>query len=336
MRIIGKRVLVTGGAGFIGSHLVEELAGDNEVIVADDFSVGQAANLDSIAGRLEIRHADITDPVVLRQLVAGVDVVFHLAVVCLRVSISDPLRSHMVNDLGTLQLLLAARDAGVERFIYCSSSEVYGTAMAPRMHEEHPLNPMTPYAAAKLAGEAYALSFYRTYGFPTIVVRPFNNYGPRSHVGGPSGEVIPKFVARALAGEPLIVFGDGLQTRDYTWVKDSARGIRLAGESDELVGGVVNIAHGEEVTVLELADRIRELTGSRVPLRHLPDRPGDVRRHLADTERARRVLGFEASTSIQQGLSDYVEWVRRLPGNPRDRIADEMVIGWEAAAFATG
>jgi UDP-glucose 4-epimerase len=335
MLISGKRVLVTGGAGFIGSHLVEELARDNDVIVADDFSVGQMANLESIEGRLEIRHADITDPAVVRALVVDVDVVFHLAVVCLRVSIPDPMRSHMVNDFGTLQLLMAARDAGVERFIYCSSSEVYGTAMAPRMHEEHPLNPMTPYAAAKLAGEAYALSFHRTYGFPTTVVRPFNNYGPRSHVSGPSGEVIPKFVARALAGEPLIVFGDGLQTRDYTWVKDTARGLRLAGESDELVGGVVNVAHGQEVTVLELADRIRELTGSRVPVEHLPDRPGDVRRHLAGTERAQRVLGFEATTSIEEGLSEYVDWVRHLPGHPRDRIADEMVIGWETPAFAT-
>jgi UDP-glucose 4-epimerase len=203
------------------------------------------------------------------------------------------------------------------------------------MNEDHPLNPMTPYAAAKLAGEAYALTFYRTYGFPTTVVRPFNNYGPRSHVGGPSGEVIPKFVARALAGEPLIVFGDGLQTRDYTWVKDTVRGLVLAGESDELVGSVVNIAHGQEVTVLELADRIRELTSSRVPVKHLPERPGDVRRHLAGTERARRMLGFEATTSIDEGLADYVEWVRRLPGDPRDRLADEAVISWEPAAVAT-
>src|SRR5213593_346242 len=197
MKIGGKRVLVTGGAGFVGSHLVDVLARSNDVTVLDDLSVGRAANLEDTPGPVRVVRADIRDREAINSTVREAEVIVHLAVVCLRVSISDPMASHLVNDLGTLNLLLAAQDSSVERFVYVSSSEVYGSAKRTPMDESHPLNPMTPYAAAKLAGEAYALSFHRTYGFPTTVVRPFNVYGPREHADGPSGEVIPRFVARA-------------------------------------------------------------------------------------------------------------------------------------------
>ncbi len=186
MKIAGKRVLVTGGAGFVGSHLVDLLAPANEVTVLDDMSVGTPSNLSSSP------HVNVLT------------------------AIPDPMASHLVNDLGTLNLLLAARDSSLQRFVYVSSSEVYGSAMRVPMDEQHPLNPATPYAAAKLAGEAYALSFHRTYGVPATVVRPFNVYGPREHVDGTSGEVIPRFVARAMADKPLVVFGDGLQRRSVT------------------------------------------------------------------------------------------------------------------------
>src|SRR5712664_819803 len=238
VKIEGKRVLVTGGAGFVGSHLVDLLGRSNQVTVL---------------------KADVRDRASLEAAVKQSDVIFHLAVVCLRVSIPDPMASHLVNDLGTLNLLLAARDSPVQRFIYVSSSEVYGSARRVPMDEEHPLNPTTPYAAGKLAGESYALSFHRTYGLPATVVRPFNIYGPREHADGPSGEVIPRFVARALAEKPLVVFGDGLQTRDFTWVGDTVRGILMAAECDELVGDRVNIARGREVRILDIAGLVREL-----------------------------------------------------------------------------
>ncbi len=329
MRLQGKRILVTGGAGFIGSHLAEDLSHDNEVTVLDDFSVGRESNLADFMGRVRVIRYDITDTSRLTSIMRSIDVVFHLAVVCLRVSIPDPVRSHMVNDVGTLNLLMAARHIGVDRFIYCSSSEVYGTAMYEPMHEDHPLNPMTPYAAAKLGGEATALSFRRTYGLPVTVVRPFNTYGPRAHVEGPSGELIPKFVARAFAGRPLIVFGDGQQTRDYTWVGDTVRGLRLAAESDELLGQAVNIAHGEEVSVLQIAALVEKTTGVPVTVEHRHDRPGDVRRHIAGVDKAARVLGFRAQVGIEEGMQRYVEWFRSQPGDAESWIASEQAVGWE-------
>jgi UDP-glucose 4-epimerase len=316
MKIAGKRVLVTGGAGFIGSHLVDHLAFSNQVTVLDDFSVGDEQNLTRARRRIEVLRADVRDPVSARAAVKDADVVFHLAVVCLRSSIADPLRSHLVNDLGTLNLLLAARESNVERFVYVSSSEVYGSAKRVPMDEDHPLNPTTPYAASKLAGEAYALSFHRTYGFPAMVVRPFNVYGPREHLDGPSGEVIPRFVAWAMGGQPLVVFGDGLQTRDFTWVGDTVRGIVLAAECDELVGGCVNVARGQEVSVLRVARLIQEIVGTHVPVQHLAERPGDVRRHFSGVERAQTLLGFSARVGIEDGLERYIDWARtmRAPG----------------------
>ena len=332
MKIVGKRVLVTGGAGFVGSHLVDLLSHSNQVTVLDDFSVGERENLAAAVRPPSVVTADVRDRGALDDVVRDVDVIFHLAVVCLRVSIPDPMASHLVNDLGTLNLLLAARDSAVQRFVYVSSSEVYGSAKRTPMDESHPLNPMTPYAAAKLAGEAYALSFHRTYGFPTTVVRPFNVYGPREHADGPSGEVIPRFVARALAGRPLVVFGDGLQTRDFTWVGDTVRGILMAAECDALVGGCVNIARGEEVSVLRIAELVQRLAGTRTPIEHQADRPGDVRRHVAGVQRALSMLGFSATVGIDEGLSRYVEWVRSAPGRRVSAPEEEEARNWQFAS----
>jgi UDP-glucose 4-epimerase len=329
MKLEGKRILVTGGAGFIGSHLVEELAPTNGVTVLDDFSVGSEANLAAVRSRVRILRGDVTDPASVSAAVADAQVVFHLAVVCLRTSIPDPMRSHLVNDQGTLNLLLAVREAPVERFVYISSSEVYGTTVQNPMTEEHPLRPTTPYGASKLAGEAYALSFFQTYGTPALVVRPFNTYGPRAHLEGASGEVIPKFVARALAGRPLVIFGDGEQTRDYTWVKDTVRGIRLAAECDALVGDCINIARGEDVSINRLALTVQELLGRRLEIEHVPGRPGDIRRQHAGVDRARALLSFRAPVGIEEGLARYVEWVRTLPGDPVQWLAAEEVINWK-------
>lgn len=334
VKIEGKRVLVTGGAGFVGSHLVDLLARSNQVTVLDDMSVGTTANL-SQSPQVTVLKADVRDRASLEAAVKQSDVIFHLAVVCLRVSIPDPMASHLVNDLGTLNLLLAARDSPVQRFIYVSSSEVYGSARRVPMDEEHPLNPTTPYAAGKLAGESYALSFHRTYGLPATVVRPFNIYGPREHADGPSGEVIPRFVARALAEKPLVVFGDGLQTRDFTWVGDTVRGIVMAAECDELVGDCVNIARGREVRILDIARLVRELVGTRSPIQHQAERPGDVRRHIAGVERARSLLGFAANVSIEEGVARYVNWVRSLPQQHSSALEAQEARNWKPAIAAS-
>jgi len=331
MKIAGKRVLVTGGAGFVGSHLVDLLAPANEVTVLDDMSVGTPSNLSS-SPHVNVLTADVRDRASVEAAVKQADVIFHLAVVCLRVSIPDPMASHLVNDLGTLNLLLAARDSSLQRFVYVSSSEVYGSAMRVPMDEQHPLNPATPYAAAKLAGEAYALSFHRTYGVPATVVRPFNVYGPREHVDGPSGEVIPRFVARAMADKPLVVFGEGLQTRDFTWVGDTVRGILMAAECDELVGDRVNIARGQEVSVLDVAKLVQEVVGTRSPIQHQAERPGDVRRHLAGVERARSRLGFDARVSIGEGLARYVDWVRSVPQPTSSGLEAQEARNWQLTA----
>lgn len=329
MKIANKRVLVTGGAGFIGSHLVERLAQFNEVTVLDDFSVGTEQNLSAVRSLVKVVRADVRDPETVAAAVRDAQVVFHLAVICLRASISDPLTAHLVNDQGTLNLLLALRGGALERLVYVSSADVYGNAIRVPMDEDHPTNPETPGGASKLAGEAYALGFGRMYGLPVTVVRPFNVYGPREHVEGSSGEVIPRFVARALAGRPLVVFGDGFQTRDFTWVGDVVRGMVLAAECDELVGSPVNIARGHEASVLRLAQLVQSLVGSRLPVLHYPDRPGDVRRHVAGVARARRLLGYEAEVSLEEGLTRYVAWVKALPNYGFSGARREEVKNWE-------
>jgi UDP-glucose 4-epimerase len=329
VKIANKRVLITGGAGFVGSHLVERLAPNNQVTVLDDFSVGTEENLRPVSSLVRVVRADVRDPGAVAAAVEQAQVIFHLAAVCLRISISDPFATHRVNDTGTLNLLCASPQSTIERFVYVSSSEVYGSAVQVPMDENHPCRAETPYAASKLAGEAYALSFFRTYGLPVTVVRPFNAYGPREHVAGPSGEVIPRFVARALAGQPLVVFGDGMQTRDFTWVGDTVRGIALAAECDELIGSSVNVARGQEVSILRLARMVQEVVGSSSPVTHLQERPGDVRRQLAGVQRARKLLHFSAEVSIEEGLSRYVAWVKTLPNYGFSHTDYQEVRNWE-------
>src|SRR5262245_56103374 len=215
MKLQGKNILVTGGAGFIGSHLVDQLA-DCNVRVLDDLSTGREDNLATARrqGKVEFIRGDIRDRELVADLLSGTDVVFHLACRGVRHSIGNPLESHEVNAEGTLVLLQESRRVKVERFVHVSSSEVYGTSRYAPMDENHPTFPETVYGAAKLAGDAYARAYHQTYDLPTIVVRPFNNFGPRSHHEGDCGEVIPRFAVWALNCERPIIFGDGTQTRD--------------------------------------------------------------------------------------------------------------------------
>lgn len=311
-----RRWAVTGGAGFIGSHVVELLTrAGGQVTVIDNLSVGSLENVEQAlqAGRAEFVQADVRDASALGAALRGADVVVHMAVKCLRISLSDPMSVHDVNATGTLQALRAALACGVRRFLYCSSSEVYGTAehADEPMSEEHPLDPVTPYGASKAAGELYARSFQRTHGLPVTTVRPFNAYGPRAHAAGAYGEVIPRFVARVLAGLPPVIFGDGMQTRDFTYVEDTARGIVAAALSDAAAGQAINIARGRDVSIVTVARSVAN-AGGRPDLEpvHEPSRPGDVRRHRAGIDRAERLLGYRASIDLEEGLSRYMAWVR--------------------------
>jgi len=327
-----NRCLVTGGAGFIGSELTRQLAAKGtRVTVVDNLVNGRRENLAEMPqDMVHLVVADIRDSERMSDLTQGVDTVFHLACLGVRHSIHSPRENHEVNATGTLKLLLAAKDAGVKRFVYVSSSEVYGTALWTPMTEEHPAFPMTIYGASKLAGECYTRAFYRTYGYPTVVVRPFNTYGPNCHHEGDSGEVIPKFLLRCMAGLPMVIFGDGTQTRDFTYVSDTAEGIIMAGLSDVAVGETINIGSEREVAIKDLARNVSEIMGRpNAPVTHDSPRPGDVLRLFADTAKARTLLGFKPSVTLQEGLVKLKEWYLAKGLPPEKLLEQEIVRNWE-------
>jgi UDP-glucose 4-epimerase len=327
-------ILVTGGAGFIGSELVRQLAerGDR-VLIVDNLANGKRENVADVLGdrvRLDVR--DVRDAAAIRPELARVRRVYHLACLGVRHSVHAPFENHEVNATATLRLLQACREAGVPKFVYVSSSEVYGTAQWAPMTESHPTFPCTVYGASKLAGECYARAFFRTYAYPTVVVRPFNTYGPRSHHEGDSGEVIPKFLLRCLAGRPLVVFGDGTQTRDFTFVSDTAAGILLAGEHDVAVGETINLGFGQEVAINELAARVGVAAGRPVEVVHDVPRPGDVLRLYADTSRAQALLGFAPRVPLEDGLRRLLDWYEGLGVSPERLLEDEIVRNWDVPA----
>jgi len=326
-----KSMLVTGGAGFIGAELVRQLAVlDMRVVVVDNLCNGRRENLAGLpAEQVQLHVVDIRHVGAIGRLLRGVDTVFHLACLGVRHSIHSPVENHEVNARGTLDLLMAARRAGVRRFVYVSSSEVYGTAQQVPMSEAHPTFPRTVYGASKLAGECYARAFHRTYDFPTVVVRPFNTYGPRCHHEGDCGEVIPKFLLRCTAGRPLIIFGDGGQTRDFTFVSDTARGILAAGLTEAAVGRTVNLGSGHETSLNDLAQVVAEVVGRPADVVHEAPRPGDVQRLCADTAKARELLGFCPQTDLRTGLAQLKAWYEGLDEPPECLLEHEIVRNWE-------
>jgi UDP-glucose 4-epimerase len=323
-------IIVTGGAGFIGSELVRQLvASGSPVVVIDNLINGKRENLAGIQG-VTLLEYDIREVSAYAPILRDAQVVYHLACLGVRHSVHSPLENHDVNATGTLRLLEASRTAGVPKFIYVSSSEVYGTAQHVPMTEDHPTCPSTVYGGSKLAGEAYARAFHRTYGYPTVVVRPFNTYGPRSHHEGDSGEVIPKFILRSLAGKAMVIFGDGSQTRDFTYVTDSARGIILAATTPAAVGRTINLGSGSELSINELARTIAEITGRPdAEIVHDHARPGDVLRLYADMSYARSLLGSEPQVPLTQGLTMLLDWYRSQTASAEQLLRDEVVRNWD-------
>lgn len=301
--------LVTGGAGFIGSHLVEGLLQQGfGVRVLDDFSSGHEENLASVRERIELLHGDVRDADALARAVAGADVVFHQAAIAsVPRSVAEPFETHDVNLNGTVRVLEAARGAGVRRVVFAASAAIYGEGGELPKHEEMPPAAASPYALQKYAGECYCAFFSHFHGLETVSLRYFNVYGPRQSPGSAYASVIPLFVEACLHGEMARIDGDGEQTRDFVFVGDVVRANLLAADAPGVSGTTINVASGRSTSVNELLMTIQDITGIHVPPKHSEARPGDVRHSLADVARARDLLGFESQTTLQEGLRDTVE-----------------------------
>jgi UDP-glucose 4-epimerase len=296
--------LVTGGAGFIGSHLVEALvARGHRVRVLDNFSTGSPANLAPVRDDVEVIDGDVVDPAAVAEAIRGVEVVYHQAALAsVPRSVADPRATHEACVDGTLNVLLAARDAGVRRLIYAASSSAYGNSVRLPKRETDPTLPRSPYAVAKLAGEHYCAAFSEVYGLETVRLRYFNVYGPRQPPSSPYAAVIPRFLRAMLAGQRPHIHGDGGQSRDFTFVTDVVQANLLAADAHGVSGRVYNIACGCQTSLLELVVSINDLLGSAIQPIHEAPRPGDVRHSLADITRAAVDLGYQPSFDVAQGL----------------------------------
>jgi UDP-glucose 4-epimerase len=303
------RCLVTGGAGFIGSHLVERLLEEGYTVrVLDDFSTGKRSNVAAHANRIELIDGTITDPATVRAAVDGCELVFHLAALpSVKRSVENPAATHVVCATGTFNVLDAARGAGAKRLVYAASSSAYGDTPGSVRSETDALSPLSPYAAAKLAGELYCRSFTKVFGLETVRLRFFNIFGPRQDADSPYSGVIPIFAKTMRAGRRPRVEGDGLQSRDFTYVTNAVDAVLRAAAAPAAVGNVYNIGAGGSTALLELVRLLNEILGTRLAPEHGPPRPGDVRHSQANIEAARRDLGYEPTVSFAEGLRRTVE-----------------------------
>jgi nucleoside-diphosphate-sugar epimerase len=303
---------VTGGAGFIGSHLVDRLLRDGrEVRVLDDFSSGREANLEPARSKIELIRGSICDEDVVARVVEGCDVVFHQAAVpSVPRSVAEPVRTNGTNIDGTLLVLEAARRGGVRRVVFAASSSAYGdTETLPKV-ESMPATPLSPYALQKYVGEAYCRLYYELYGLETVALRYFNVFGPRQNPESEYAAVIPRFVRACLRGESPRIYGDGEQTRDFTFVSDAVEANVLASNAPRAAGAVINVAGGRRTSLNQLFAAIRDQTGARVEAVHEKARVGDVRHSLASLDRARELLGYAPAVELKLGLAKTIESFR--------------------------
>jgi nucleoside-diphosphate-sugar epimerase len=308
--------LVTGGAGFVGSNLVEALLagadGPARVRVLDNFSTGKAENLAGLTGSLEVVEGDITDLSTVQAAMRGIDYVFHQAAIpSVQRSVGDPFATDRANVLGTLNVLWAAREAAVKRVVYAGSSSAYGEASAPAKYEALPTMPLSPYGVSKLTGELYCAAFTRVYGLETVTLRYFNVFGPRQDPGSEYSAVIPRFIQALLTGQQPIVYGDGEQTRDFTYVANVVQGNLLALRAPEAAGDVFNVAMGGQVSLNTLARLVGEVLGVAVNPTYAGARAGDIRDSRADISKARAVLGYAPRVDFRTGLELTVAWLRQ-------------------------
>ena len=315
-----KRVLVTGGAGFISSGFVRHLLAATPYEVVSLDALTYAGNLENLADvmaheRLSFVHGDIRDKDLVRQLVAEVDVIVNAAAEShVEKSIEEGASEFVTTNVEGTQILLdAIRETPVERFILISSSEVYGTAEYAPMDEEHPLNPRSPYAATKAGADRLVYSYFTTYDLPVVIVRPFNNYGPRQH----PEKVIPRFITQALTDQSLTIHGDGHASRDWLHVDDDAEAIEaiIVADIDAIAGEVINVATGVDLSVSQIADAVLDAVGKPDSLKsYVDERLGQVDRHIGSTDKAERLVGWRARTSFEEGLARTVEWYRENDG----------------------
>ncbi|HEX7087997.1 MAG TPA: SDR family oxidoreductase [Vicinamibacterales bacterium] len=306
------RWLVTGGAGFIGSHLAAALlARGEEVRVADNFATGREANLAVLDGHAECLRGDLADQAFARRAVDGIDIVLHQAAIpSVPRSVSDPLTTNRANVDATLAVLVAARDAGVKRVVYAASSSAYGDTPTLPKREDMPTRPLSPYALQKLVGEQYLQLFTRLYGLETVSIRYFNVFGPRQDPSSPYSGVIALFVTRMLQGVAPTITGDGEQTRDFTYVDNVVDGVLRAATAPGVSGRVINVATGTRVSINQLYRTLQQLLDFPLPPQYTDPRPGDVRDSLADLTLARELLGYEPHVSFEEGLRRTVDWYR--------------------------
>jgi nucleoside-diphosphate-sugar epimerase len=304
--------LVTGGAGFIGSHLVERLVQNgSSVRVLDNFSTGKRENIAPFSNAIELVEGDISDPDTCDRACDGVDVVLHEAALpSVPKSIVDPVSSHRVNIDGTFNMLEAARDAGVRRFVYAASSSAYGESETLPKVESIPPSPLSPYAVQKLAAEHYCTVFARCYGLQTLSIRYFNVFGSRQDPTSQYAAAIPAFVTSILRDQPPTVYGDGEQTRDFTFIENVVQANLLAAQAKETCGQVINVAAGERVSVNAVIEQINALLGKNVQPEYVDPRPGDIKHSWADVTLASQVIGYRPTVPFAEGLRRAIDWYR--------------------------
>ena len=308
------RCLVTGGCGFIGSHIVRGLLdAGHKVRVLDNLSTGKRENLDEVLDRIKLIEGDINDAIAVKEAISGVERVFHQAALAsVQMSLEKPLDTNHACVTGTLNMLHHSMQAKVKRFVYAASSAAYGDQPTSSKRESDLPSPLSPYAVAKLAGEYYCQAYFHSFGMETVGLRYFNVYGPRQDPDSPYSAVIPLFVSRILSGEKPSIYGDGLQSRDFTYVSNVVHGNLLASERPNIGGRVFNIADGGQTTLLQLLKLLGGLLGKSIEPDFLPARLGDVRESLADITLARKLLGYEPQVRLEEGLKRTISYYREI------------------------